>query len=150
MVFQGYWNNPEATAEVLTDNWFHSGDIGRVDEDGFLYVEDRAKQMVLRGGENIYCAEVENAIYEIPGVTECAVFGLPDERLGEKVAAAIQVRAGQSLSEEQVREALVDKLAKFKIPEAVFLQDKPLPRGATGKIQKRDIRDAILGGGQGS
>ena len=88
-LFRGYWNKPEATAEVLVDGWLATGDLGRIDDEGFLYIEDRAKDMVLRGGENVYSAEVESAIYEHPGVYEAAVFGVPHERLGEEVATVI-------------------------------------------------------------
>ena len=93
-LIRGYWNKPEATAETIVDGWLRSGDLGRIDEDGFVYVEDRAKDMVLRAGENVYCAEVEAAIYEHPAVLEAAVFGVPHERLGEEVAAAVLPAAG--------------------------------------------------------
>ena len=92
-LIRGYWNKPEATAETIVDGWLASGDLGRIDEEGFLYIEDRAKDMVLRAGENVYCAEVESAIYEHPGVYEAAVFGVPHERLGEEVACVIQLQA---------------------------------------------------------
>ena len=94
-LIRGYWNKPEATAETIVDGWLRTGDIGRIDDEGFVYVEDRAKDMVLRGGENVYCAEVEAAIYEHPAVYEAAVFGVPHERLGEEVAAAVVLRAGR-------------------------------------------------------
>ena len=93
-LFRGYWNNPEATADVLVDGWLATGDLGRIDDEGFLYIEDRAKDMVLRGGENVYCAEVESAIYEHPDVYEVAVFGVPHERLGEEVVAMVNPRPG--------------------------------------------------------
>ena len=93
-VIRGYWNKPEATAETIVDGWLRTGDLGRIDDEGFLYIEDRAKDMVLRGGENVYCAEVEAAIYEHPAVYEAAVFGVPHERLGEEVAVAVVPRAG--------------------------------------------------------
>ena len=144
VLFQGYWNKPEATAECLSDGWFRSGDLGRLDEDGFLYIEDRAKDMVLRGGENVYCAEVEAAIYEVDGIVEAAAFGLPDDRLGERVAAAVRLREDSDLDQTRIQAALVDKLAKFKIPDFILCQTTPLTRGATGKIQKRDIRDALI------
>jgi long-chain acyl-CoA synthetase len=98
MLIRGYWNKPEATAETIVDGWLRSGDIGRVDEDGFYYVEDRLKDMILRGGENVYCAEVEAAIYEHPAVHEAAVFGVPHERLGEEVAVAVHLVDGASLT----------------------------------------------------
>ena len=95
-LIRGYWNKPEATAETIVDGWLRSGDIGRIDDEGFVYVQDRAKDMVLRAGENVYCAEVEAAIYEHPDVYEAAVFGVPHERLGEEVAAAIVPKPGAS------------------------------------------------------
>jgi len=111
VVFRGYWNRPEATAESLIDGWFRTGDIGRVDADGFVYIEDRKKDMVIRGGENVYCAEVEAALYELEGVFEATVFGVPDERLGEKVAAVVVAKDGHVLRPEEVREQLAARLA---------------------------------------
>ncbi len=99
-LIRGYWNRPEATAETIVDGWLRTGDIGRLDDEGFVYVEDRAKDMVLRGGENVYCAEVEAAIYEHPAVHEAAVFGVPHERLGEEVAAVVVPRAGATITAE--------------------------------------------------
>ena len=97
MLIRGYWNKPEATAETIVDGWLRSGDIGRVDDEGFFYVEDRLKDMILRGGENVYCAEVEAAIYEHPAIHEAAVFGVPDERLGEEVAVVVHLVDGATL-----------------------------------------------------
>ena len=102
MLIRGYWHKPEATAETIVDGWLRSGDVGRVDDDGFYYVEDRLKDMILRGGENVYCAEVEAAIYEHPAVHEAAVFGVPDERLGEEVAVAVHLVEGASLTSEEL------------------------------------------------
>ena len=104
ILIRGYWNNPEATAETLVDGWLRTGDIGRIDEEGFVYVQDRAKDMVLRAGENVYCAEVEAALYEHPDVYEAAVFGIPHERLGEEVAAAIVPKAGRAPEAERAAE----------------------------------------------
>ncbi|NNL65786.1 MAG: acyl--CoA ligase [Myxococcales bacterium] len=143
-LIRGYWNKPDATAETIVDGWLRSGDLGRIDEEGFLYVEDRAKDMVLRGGENVYCAEVEAAIYEHPDVHEAAVFGLPHERLGEEVACAIVAKRGQALDTEALREHLAQHIASFKIPSVWEIRDEPLPRNASGKILKRDIRDEIV------
>ena len=145
-LFRGYWNKPEATAEVLVDGWLRTGDLGRVDEDGFVYIEDRAKDMVLRGGENVYCAEVEAALYEHPGVYEAAVFGVPDERLGEQVAAAVYVRPGHTFSVEELQEFVGERIAGFKVPSRILLADAPLPRNAAGKIMKRSLRDDLVGG----
>ncbi len=141
-LIRGYWNKPEATAETIIDGWLRSGDIGRLDEEGFIYVEDRAKDMVIRAGENVYCAEVEAAIYEHPSVYEAAVFGLPHERLGEEVACTIHLKAGESLDVETLQAHVRERLAGFKVPTQVAFSDEQLPRNASGKILKRDLRDA--------
>lgn len=145
-LIRGYWNKPEATAETIVDGWLRSGDLGRVDEEGFVYVEDRAKDMVLRAGENVYCAEVEAAIYEHPAVYEAAVFGVPHERLGEEVAAAVYVRPGHDFDADALQAHVAQRLAAFKVPSRVSMHDAPLPRNAAGKIVKRDLRDALAGG----
>jgi len=142
-LIRGYWNNPEATAETIVDGWLRSGDLGRVDEDGFVYVEDRAKDMVLRAGENVYCAEVEAAVYEHPAVLEAAVFGVPHERLGEEVAAAVYVRPGHTLDPADLQAHVRERLASFKVPSIVRILDAPLPRNAAGKFLKRDLRDEL-------
>ena len=144
VVIKGYLNRPEATAEAIQDGWFNTGDIARIDEDGFVFIVDRAKDMVLRGGENIYCSEVEAAIYEHDDVAEVAVFGVPDERLGEEVGAAIVLRAGASLDEDELRTFLADRIAKFKIPTHVWFRTEPLPRNANGKFVKRELRDEYV------
>ena len=146
MLFRGYWNKPEATAEAIVDGWLRSGDLGMIDEEGFVYVQDRAKDMVLRAGENVYCAEVEAAIYEHAAVYEAAVYGLPHERLGEEVAASVVVRAGSELDEDGLRAHLAARIAAFKIPSVVDFRHEQLPRGATGKILKRQIRDEVAAG----
>jgi long-chain acyl-CoA synthetase len=140
-LIRGYWNNPEATAETFIDGWLRSGDIGRMDEEGFVYVEDRAKDMVIRAGENIYCAEVEASIYTFSGVYEAAVFGVPHERLGEEVAAAIVVKPGVDLDIDALRAHLAQHISSFKVPSIVEIKADPLPRNAAGKILKRDLRD---------
>jgi long-chain acyl-CoA synthetase len=145
-MIRGYWNKPEATADAFTDGWLRSGDLGRMDEDGFVFVEDRAKDMVIRGGENIYCAEVEAVIYEHPAVYEAAVFGIPHERLGEELVAAVVVRDGATLTADELREHVGSKLASFKVPSRVVTIDGQLPRGATGKILKRELRDELTTG----
>ncbi len=142
-LIRGYWNKPEATAETLVDGWLRSGDIGFIDEEGFVFVQDRAKDMVLRGGENVYCAEVEAAIYEHPDIHEAAVFGVPHDRLGEEVAAAVVPKAGRSLDPEQLRGFLAEHLAPFKIPSRVSVHAEPLPRNPAGKILKRQLRDEL-------
>jgi long-chain acyl-CoA synthetase len=143
-LIRGYWNKPEATAETIVDGWLYSGDIGRLDDEGFIYVEDRAKDMVIRAGENIYCAEVEAAIYEHPGVYEAAAFGIPHERLGEELVAAVLLKPGATVSAEELQAHVAEKLASFKVPSKVMFVDEQLPRGATGKILKRELRDGLL------
>ncbi len=142
-LIRGYWNRPEDTAETIVDGWLRSGDIGRIDEEGFVYVEDRAKDMVLRAGENVYCAEVEAAIYEHPAVYEAAVFGLPHERLGEEVAAMIHLKAGATLGEAELRAHLAPRIANFKVPTVVRFSPETLPRNPAGKILKRELRDRL-------
>jgi long-chain acyl-CoA synthetase len=138
-----YWNRPEATAETIVDGWLRSGDLGTIDDEGFVYVSDRAKDMVLRGGENIYCIEVEAAIYEHPAVYEAAVYGVPDERLGEDLACHIMVRDGHTLEPAELQAFLAERLAKYKIPSRVALVNESLPRNGAGKILKRQLRDEV-------
>ncbi len=145
VTIKGYLNRDDATAETIKDGWLNTGDIARIDEDGFIYLVDRAKDMVIRGGENIYCSEVEAAIYHHDAVAEAAVFGVPDERLGEEVAVAIVLQPGKSLDETQLREFLSASLAKHKIPSRVWFRSEPLPRNANGKFVKRDLRKELLG-----
>ena len=142
-LIRGYWNNPEATAETIVDGWLKTGDIGRVDDEGFVYLVDRAKDMVLRGGENVYCAEVEAALYEHPDVYEAAVFGIPHERLGEEVAAAVLPKAGHSIDVAELQRFVGERLAAFKVPSRIEVHTESLPRNAAGKILKRDLRDAM-------
>jgi acyl-CoA synthetase (AMP-forming)/AMP-acid ligase II len=146
IVIKGYLNRPEATADAIRDGWFRTGDIARIDEDGFVFIVDRAKDMVLRGGENVYCSEVEAAIYEHPDVAEAAVFGVPDERLGEDVAAAVVLRPGASLSATDLQAFLAERIARFKIPATIWFRDEQLPRNASGKFLKRELRDALISG----
>ena len=144
MLIRGYWNKPEATAETIVDGWLRSGDIGRVDADGFYYVEDRLKDMILRGGENVYCAEVEAAIYEHPAVHEAAVFGVPHERLGEEVAAAVHLVDGAELTPDELCTFLAKKIAAFMIPSRIVIVDEPLPRNPAGKFLKRELRQRLV------
>lgn len=143
-VIKGYINRAEATAESITDGWLHTGDIARLDEHDFIYLVDRKKDMVLRGGENIYCVEVEAAIYHHPAIAECCVFGVPDERLGEEVGTAIYPKPGESLTIEGLQAHCAERLAKFKIPAHVWICDQPFPRNASGKFLKRDVRDRLI------
>lgn len=143
-LIRGYWNRPEATSETIVDGWLRSGDIGHLDDEGYVYVSDRAKDMVLRGGENIFCAEVEAAIYEHPAVYEAAVYGIPDERLGEQLACHVMVKEGASMSVAELRGFVGERLAKFKVPTMVTFVTEQLPRNASGKILKRDLRDSVV------
>ena len=141
-VIPGYWNNPEATESAFGGGWFRTGDLGYVDEVGFHYVVDRKKDVIIRGGENVYCAEVEAAMLEHPKVRDVAVVGLPHPELGEEVAAVIQVLPEDDVSAtgEEIRASLADRLARFKIPTAIRLITGELPRTATGKVLKRELR----------
>lgn len=145
-----YWRKPEATAEAISvDGWFRTGDIGKLDPDGALYILDRAKDLIIRGGENISSAEVETAMYDHPEIQECSVFSMPDERLGEVVAAAVvQKQGSKPLSGDELVKFAATKLAKFKVPTEIYLwkEGEQLPRGATGKIPKRTIKDQIKAG----
>ena len=136
----GYWNKPEATAEAFVNGWFHTGDVAYMDEDGFVYIVDRIKEIIIRGGENISCIEVEAAIYQHPDIHEVAVFGLPDERLGEIVGAVIVLREGAEMTTDDLRDYLAQHLASFKIPAHVWFRAEQLPRIASGKIFKRQIK----------
>lgn len=140
----GYWMNQEATDEVFNDDgWFKSGDLGYMD-DGFVYIVDRVKDMVIRGGENISCIEVETAIYAHPSVQEAAVFGIPEERLGETLCVAICLKPSMELSEQELKDFLHDKLAAFKIPSLMQIAYKELPRVASGKFSKTQLRDIFV------
>lgn len=143
-VVKGYLNRPEATAEAITDGWFHTGDIVRIDEDNFVFIVDRKKDMVLRGGENVYCAEVEAALYRHPAIAECIVFGVADTRLGEEVAAAIVVREGANASADDFRAEAARHISKHKIPRYIWLLTEPLPRNANGKFLKRQVREQLM------
>jgi len=142
-VIKGYLNRPEATAETITQGWMHTGDIARVDADGFIFIVDRKKDMVLRGGENIYCAEVEACVYRYPSVAECCVFGVPDQRLGEEVALVAVPRDGETLSAELLRAHCGAIMARHKIPRYIWILAEPLPRNASGKFLKRDLRERL-------
>lgn len=144
-VIKGYLNRPEATRDAIEDGWFHTGDIARIDADGFVYIVDRLKDMVLRGGENVYCTEVEAAIHDYDGVAEASVFGIPDERLGEDVAAAVVLEPGVELDTAGLQAFLAERLAKHKIPSTIWFRTEPLPRNASGKFLKRALRDELVG-----
>lgn len=137
-VMSGYWNRPEETAAVLTaDGWLRTGDVGYVDEDGYVFIVDRKKDMVISGGENIYCAEVERALGMMPGLTECAAFGLPDERMGERLVAVV---VASGLTEAEIIEGVATQLARYKAPTRVVISETTLPRNALGKVDKIALR----------
>ena len=141
-VIKGYINRPEATAESITDGWLHTGDIARIDKDGFIFIVDRKKDMVLRGGENVYCAEVESTLYRHPAVAECSVFGVPDDRLGEEVGAAVVLKPGETLTADALREHCAATMAKHKVPRYIWFLSA-LPRNASGKFVKRDLKEQL-------
>jgi fatty-acyl-CoA synthase len=135
----GYWNNPEATARSLTDGWLHTGDAARLDEEGFVYIVDRWKDMYISGGENVYPAEVESVLYQLPQLAEAAVIGVPDERWGEVGRAIVVLKPGALLDADAVIAHCRDNLARFKLPRTVVFTDA-LPRNATGKVHKPTLR----------
>ncbi len=145
VVIKGYLNREEATADSIRDGWLNTGDIARIDEDGFVYIVDRAKDMVIRGGENVYCSEVETVIYNHDAIAEACVFGIPEERLGEEVAAVIVLRPGRSLTEKELQEFLSGTIAKHKIPTKIWFRDEPIPRNASGKFLKRELKKELTG-----
>ena len=137
-VMKGYWQRPEATAQAVRDGWFHTGDLARVDEDGYFFIVDRKKDLIIRGGYNVYPREIEEVLYEHPAVAEAAVIGLPHPALGEEVAAAVALKPGAAISAEDLRAYVKGQVAAYKYPRHLWLVEA-LPKGATGKIQKRDI-----------
>jgi len=136
----GYWNRPEATADAVRVGWLHTGDLGYRDADGFYFVVDRAKDMILRGGENVYCIEIENCLAEHPEIDEAAVVGVPDAELGERVKAIVRLVPGAALDAAAVQRHVAAHLARFKVPEIVEFTDQPLPRNAAGKLLKNQLR----------
>ena len=141
ILMAGYWNKPEATAEAIDpDGWLHTGDIGHVDDDGFLFITDRKKDMIIRGGENIYCVEIEQRLVNHPDIADAAIIGVPHPELGEEVKAVVQLEEGSSLTEAEVRQWVADGLAAFKVPAYVELWKDKLPRNASGKLLKNVLR----------
>jgi long-chain acyl-CoA synthetase len=137
-VMKGYWQRPEATAEAISDGWFHTGDLARVDEDGYFFIVDRKKDLVIRGGYNVYPREIEEVLYEHPAVAEAAVIGLPHPSLGEEVGAAVALKPGAAVTPEELRDYVKGQVAAYKYPRHVWIVDA-LPKGPTGKIVKREI-----------
>jgi acyl-CoA synthetase (AMP-forming)/AMP-acid ligase II len=141
MIVKGYWNKPEATGETFVDGWVRTGDLARLDEEGFCFIVDRAKDMVIRGGENIYSTEVESVLYAHPAVTDCALIGIPHRTLGEEPAAVVHLAPGMQASERELQEWVGRHLAAFKVPVSIRFVSETLPRNANGKILKRDLKD---------
>ena len=139
-IVKGYWNKPEATAETFVDGWVKTGDLARLDDEGFCYIIDRAKDMLIRGGENIYSIEVENVLYEHPAVMDAALVAKPHKTLGEEPAAVVHLKPGQHASEEELRAFVAGKLAAFKVPVKIVFWQETLPRNANGKIMKNDLK----------
>jgi len=140
-IMKGYWNKPAETEAVLHDGWYYSSDGAYMDDEGFVYIVDRLKDMIISGGENVYSAEVENAISLIPGVAEVAVIGVPDERWGERVHAIIVPRPGSNLVAEEVMEHCRQQIAGYKCPRSVDFRHEPMPLSGAGKILKRELRE---------
>ncbi|MGD0563233.1 MAG: class I adenylate-forming enzyme family protein [Roseiarcus sp.] len=139
-VVKGYWRNPEATAQTFVDGWLRTGDVARIDDEGFCTIVDRAKDMLIRGGENIYCIEVENALFEHPAIVDAAVVGIPHRTLGEEAGAVVTVKRGMHISEADLRAFVAERLAAFKVPVKIILREEFLPRNANGKIVKAELR----------
>ena len=144
-VMREYWNNPQATAETVIDGWLHTGDIGQFDEEGYLYIVERKKDMIISGGENIYPAEIESVLTSLAQVAEVAVIGVPNKDWGEAVCAVARLKEGQSLTLGEVVVHCAGKLGKYKIPKKLFITDQPLPRSPTGKLLKRVLREQVAG-----
>ena len=145
-IMQGYWRMPEATAAALVDGWLHTGDLATVDEENYIYIVDRAKDMIISGGENIYSIEVENALYTYPAVLEAAVIGIPDERWGEAVHAVVVLKPGMQASAEDLIEHTRTQIAGYKVPRSLEFLPDPLPKSGAGKILKRDLREKYWSG----
>jgi long-chain acyl-CoA synthetase len=140
IVVRGYWGKPEATAETFVDGWVKTGDLARMDEEGFIYIVDRAKDMLIRGGENIYCVEVENALYDHPSVMDAAVVGIPHPILGEEPGAVVHLKPGASATEQELRAHVAKTLAAFKVPVKIVFWPENLPRNANGKVVKKELK----------
>ena len=140
IIMAGYWDNPEATANTIRDGWLHTGDVGHLDDDGYLFITDRAKDMLIRGGENVYCVEIENRLVEHPEIADAAVVGVPHPELGEEVKAVLEVTDGATITDDEVRAWVAETLAAFKVPTYVERRHEKLPRNASGKLLKNVLR----------
>jgi long-chain acyl-CoA synthetase len=136
---KGYWGKPEATAEAIPDGWFRTGDLARVDSDGYYFIVDRKKELIIRGGYNVYPREIEEVLYEHPAVAEAAVVGIAHDELGEEVGAAVALKPGAAATPEELRAFVKERVAAYKYPRHVWLVEE-LPKGPTGKILRREVR----------
>ena len=143
-VVRGYWNRPEETAKTFSRGWLHTGDVARLDEDNFIYIVDRAKDMIIRGGENVYSVQVEAALFEHPAVADCAVIGVPDATLGEEVGAVVVLRPGAKVTADELGLHVKARLAGFMVPTHIWFRSEPLPRNPQGKVLKRELRDELV------
>jgi long-chain acyl-CoA synthetase len=139
-IVRAYWQNPQATAATFVDGWLRTGDIARLDAEGFCTILDRAKDMLIRGGENIYCVEVENALYEHPAVIDAAIVGIPHHSLGEEPGAVVTLKPGATVGEAELRAFVAERLAAFKVPVKIVFSPEMLPRNPTGKLMKRELK----------
>ena len=143
-VVKGYWKKPDETAASFTAGWLRTGDIARLDDEGFVYIVDRAKDMLIRGGENVYCVEIEDVLYEHPAVAEAAVIGIPHAVLGEEVGAVVRLRPGMEVADGELQKHVGSHLAAFKVPVRIWFYEQDLPRNPAGKVLKRELRDSLL------
>ena len=143
-VVRGYWNRPEETAKTFSRGWLHTGDVARLDDDNFIYIVDRAKDMIIRGGENVYSVQVEAALFEHPAVADCAVIGVPDPTLGEEVGAVVVLRPGAKVTADELGRHVKARLAGFMVPTHIWFRSEPLPRNPQGKVLKRELRDELV------
>lgn len=144
-VMQGYWKRPEQTAETLRDGWLHTGDLGYMDDDGFIFVVDRVKDMIITGGENVFSVEVEGALYQHPAIQEAAVIGLPSEQWGETVHAVVVLKAGMQATAEDIQQHCRDRIAGYKVPHSIHFREEPLPVSGAGKVLKTELRKEAVG-----
>jgi len=138
-LMKGYWKNDQATAKAVQDGWFYTGDAGYLDEEGYLFIHDRIKDMIVSGGENVYPAEVENALFGLAEIADVAVIGVPDTKWGEAVKAVVVLKSGETTSEQEIIDFAKTKIAGYKVPKSVDFTDA-LPRNPTGKLLKRELR----------
>jgi long-chain acyl-CoA synthetase len=141
---RSYWNKPEASAQTFIDGWVKTGDLARLDDEGFCFIIDRAKDMLIRGGENIYCIEVENVLYDHPAVMDAALVGVPHKTLGEEPAAVVTLKPGAAATEPELRAFVAERLAAFKVPTRIIFWPETLPRNANGKILKNELKKLFV------